>query len=78
MDADFIVGDLYDFICEDLLANNDLDGRIDTSIDTFTLEACWLRLFLCALYYASDLLWYLLSVYVVYNQTEVVEETKAS
>ena len=40
LDACFIVGDLYDFICEDLLANDDLDGRIDASIDTFTSEVC--------------------------------------
>ena len=40
LDADFIVVDLHDFICEDLLADDDLDGWIDTSIDTFTSEVC--------------------------------------
>ena len=40
LDAGVIVVDLYDFICEDLLADDDLDGWIDASIGTFTSEAC--------------------------------------
>ena len=48
LDADFIVGDLCDFICEDLLVDDELDGRIDASIGTFTSEVCCLRLFFFA------------------------------
>ena len=38
LDADFIVGDLYDFICEDLLVDDELAGQIDASMDTFRSE----------------------------------------
>lgn len=60
LEADFNVGDLYDFICEDLRVDDELAGQIDASMDTFTSEVRWLRFFfLCTLYLLSDLAWYL-------------------
>ena len=43
LEADFNVGDLYDFICEDLRVDDELAGQIDASMDTFTSEVRWLR-----------------------------------
>ena len=48
LDADFIVRDLYDFICEDLLVDDELSGQIDASMDTFTSEVRCLRFFFFA------------------------------
>ena len=45
LEAAFIVGDLYDFFCEDLLVHNELAGQLDASLDTFTSEVRWLRFF---------------------------------
>ena len=45
LDADVIVGDLYDFFCEDLLFHDELSVQIDVSLDTFTSEVQWLRFF---------------------------------
>ena len=45
LEADFNVGDLYDFICEDLRVDDELAGQIDASMDTFTSEVRWLRFF---------------------------------
>ena len=45
LEADFIVGVLYDFFCEDLLVHDELAGQIDASMDTFTSEVGWLRFF---------------------------------
>ena len=33
LEADFIVGDLYGFFCEDLLVHDDLADQIDASLD---------------------------------------------
>ena len=43
---EFIVGELYDFLWEDLLVHDELAGQIDASKDNFTPEVHWLRLFL--------------------------------
>ena len=45
LEAAFIVGDLYDFFCKDLLVHNELAGQLDASLDTFTSEVRWLRFF---------------------------------
>ena len=38
LEADFIVGDLYDFFCEDLLVHHELAGQINASLNPFTSE----------------------------------------
>ena len=54
LEAGFIVRDLYDFFCEDLLVYDELPGQIDASLDTFTSEVRWLRLFsLCHVDYLT-------------------------
>ena len=45
VEAGVIVGDLFDFFCEDLLAHDELAGQIYASLDTFTSEVCCLRFF---------------------------------
>ena len=45
LEADFIIGNLYDFFSEDLLVHDELAGQIDASLDTFTSEVRWLRFF---------------------------------
>ena len=51
LEAAFIVGDLYDFFCEDLLVRNELAGQIDASLDTFTSEVRWFFFFVpCRLF----------------------------
>ena len=52
LEADFIVVDLYDFLCDDLLVQDELVGQKDASLDTFTSEVRWLRFFsLCRVDY---------------------------
>ena len=35
LEVDIIVGDLYDFFCDDLPVEDELAGQIDPSMDTF-------------------------------------------
>ena len=54
LEVGFIVGDLYDFSCEDLLVYDELPGQIDASLDTSTSEVRWLKFFsLCHVDYLT-------------------------